>query len=100
MGGFMGDIAKPLLMTTGIGAIPQVNKALRPATSAERTAMKHAELRKTAEAERQRLAEEARLREAEKNYRLPSNVRQRALYAASQVDEAGRRKPSEFLGAS
>lgn len=93
MGGFMGDIAKPVgkMLTFGHDVIP------RPETSSERTAIKQKFMREEAERKRQVLAAEARKREAMINYKLPSNVRQRAEVAAMEAGESGRRA-SQFLG--
>lgn len=98
MGGFLGDVMKPMLMSTGIGAIGPVNRAMRPATSSERTAEKHKLLTEEQEQQRQVLAAQARKKEAERRYALPDSVRQRAGAAQARAGESGKRPASEFLG--
>lgn len=93
MGGFLGDIAKPIgqMLTFGQDVLP------RPDTSAELTAAKHKAIAEEQEKRRQVLAAEARKKEAERVYATPENVRQRATVAQHLSGERGRRA-SEFLG--
>jgi hypothetical protein len=99
MGGFLGDLAKPLLKSTGIGAIPAVNKALRPATSHERTLEKQSVAEEENRQKLQLLSQQQRIQESERRYWLPENIRRRAG-VANQEAEAGkaRQTASQYLG--
>lgn len=96
MGGFLGDIAKPLnkfVMPLAPNFMP------RPQTSSERGAEKQRMLVAQEKQKRQTLAAEERRLDSERQYRAPENVRQRATVAQQESGLSGKRsKASDYLG--
>ena len=95
MGGFFGDLAKPVL-----DKMPLFGKMLpRPQSSSERTQEKHKLLLEEQKQQQLLSEQQQRVQENERQYWLPENIRRRAG-VANQEAEAGkaRQTASQYLG--